>query len=88
MTLPHPKSGENEHGNEEISDRSGVIVNLIKRTINVAEYRNATDKVSPTKKRTFGGITDHMILSVENLGSGVVRVTYENAKSGRTSTAE
>jgi hypothetical protein len=41
----------------------GVIANVFKRTINIADYRNAKDNVNPTKDQTFGLII-HKLLDV------------------------
>src|SRR5689334_11980988 len=43
MAFPHPKPRKDHYGNEEIPSRPGVVWNLFKRTINIADYRNAED---------------------------------------------
>jgi len=58
MAFPHPQSRKNKCRNEDKPSGRGVIWNLVKRAINVTEYRNAKDEVNPAKNRTcrgFGG---------------------------------
>ena len=58
MAFPHPQSRKNKRRNEDQPSGGGVVWNLVKRAINVAEYRNAKDEVNPAKNRTcrsFGG---------------------------------
>src|SRR5271169_1268221 len=56
MAFPHPKSREGKYRNEDKSSSGGVVWNLIKRTINITEYRNGKDDVNPAKNRTFSGL--------------------------------
>src|ERR1700735_4053895 len=61
MAFPHPQSRKNKHRNEDKPSSGGVVWNLVKRAINVTEYRNAKDEVNPAKNRTrgsFGGGLD------------------------------
>ena len=55
MALPHPKSRKNKPRNEDKPRGGCVVWNLVKRAINVTEYRNAKDEVNPAKNRTCGG---------------------------------
>src|SRR5580658_3172139 len=58
VALPHPQSRKNKPRNEDKPSGGGVVWNLVKRAINVTEYRNAKDEVNPAKNRTcsnFGG---------------------------------
>ena len=61
MAFPHPKSRKHNYRNEEKPNSGGVVWDFFKRTINIAEYRNAKDNVNPAKNRTLGGSTDHLI---------------------------
>src|ERR1700736_6947143 len=54
MAFPHPQSRKNKHRNEDKPRGRGVVWNLVKRAINVTEYRNAKDEVNPAKNRTCG----------------------------------
>ena len=56
MALPHPQSRKNHYRKEDKPNSRGVIWNLFKRTINVADYRNGKDDVDPAKNRAFGGL--------------------------------
>src|SRR5712672_1148413 len=53
VAFPHPQSRKNHYRNEEIPCRPGVVRNLFKRTINIADYRNAKDDVNPAKNTTL-----------------------------------
>src|ERR1700734_1793557 len=57
MAFPHPQSRKNKNRNEDKASGGGVVWNLVKRAVNVTEYRNAKDEVNPAKNRTcsFGG---------------------------------
>src|ERR1700733_5611036 len=58
MAFPHPQSRKNKHRNEDKPGGGGIVWNLVKRAINVTEYRNAKDEVNPAKNQTyrnFGG---------------------------------
>jgi hypothetical protein len=67
MAFPHPQSRKDHYRNEDIPSWGGIVRKFFKRTINIAEYRNAKDEVNPAKNRALGGITDHLIPSIENL---------------------
>src|SRR6266487_2001484 len=56
MAFPHPKSRKEHYRNDDKPNTGGVLWNFFKRTINITEYRNATDDVNPAKNRTFGGL--------------------------------
>ena len=56
MALPHPQSRKDHYRKEDIPSCGGVVGKSFKRTIDIAEYRNAKDDVNPAKNRTFGGI--------------------------------
>jgi hypothetical protein len=56
MAFPHPESRKDKRRQEDKPNPKGVIWNLFKRAINIAEYRDAQDKVYAAKNRTFGGI--------------------------------
>src|SRR5580704_3918061 len=49
MAFPHPQSRKDDGRNEDKPSTEGVVVNLVKRTINITEYRNAKDDVNPAK---------------------------------------
>src|SRR5579871_6013172 len=54
MALPHPKPRKKHNGNDKKPNAGGVLGDLFKRAINVAEYRNTEDDVNPAKNRTCG----------------------------------
>src|SRR4030095_8991153 len=56
IAFPHPESRKEHYRNDDKPNLIGVLWNFFKRTINVAQYRNAKDDVNPAKNRTFGGI--------------------------------
>jgi hypothetical protein len=62
MAFPHPQSRKDKYRNEDKPSGWGVVWNLVKRTINVTDYRNAQDDVNPASNRTFGGITHMQVL--------------------------
>src|SRR6266850_2982638 len=53
MAFPHPQSRKDKHRNEEIPSCGGIVWNSFKRTINIADYRNAEDDVNRAKNPTF-----------------------------------
>ena len=55
MALPHPKSRQDHYRKEDKSNSRGVIWYLIKRTVDVTDYRNAYDDVNPANNRSFSG---------------------------------
>src|SRR5579859_1792180 len=55
MAFPHPKPRKGEYRYENKTSSWSVVWNLVKRTINITEYRNGKDDVNPAKNRTFGG---------------------------------
>src|SRR5579864_2267505 len=56
MAFPHPQARKDRDRNEHKPSRGGVVWNFVKRTVDIAEYRNAEDEVNPAKNRTFGDI--------------------------------
>src|SRR5207248_223317 len=61
MAFPHPKSREDHYRNEDIPSSGGIVWNLVKRTINIAEYRNGKDEVNPAKNRTFDALVHDLL---------------------------
>src|SRR5262252_10302891 len=57
MAFPHPQSRKGDCRKGDIPNNRGVVWKLLKRTINVTDYRNAEHDVNRTKNRTFGGIS-------------------------------
>ena len=55
MAFPHPQSGKNKNRNKDKPDEWGVVWNLIKRTIDVAKYRNTEDQVNAANDGASGG---------------------------------
>jgi len=55
MAFPHPQSRKDNYRNEDIPRSMRVVWKLLKRTIDITEYRNGKDDVNPAKNRTFGG---------------------------------
>jgi hypothetical protein len=64
MSFPHPKSREEEYRKEDKSNSGSVLWNLLKRTIDIADDRNAEDDVNPAKNRTFDALV-HSIVSFD-----------------------
>jgi hypothetical protein len=56
VALPHPQSRKDHYGEEDKPSCRGIVWKFFKRTINIAEYRNAKDDVNPAKNRTFGAL--------------------------------
>src|SRR5947208_13126479 len=54
VAFPHPQSRKDHYRKEDKPSYGGVVWKFFKRTINIAEYRNAKDDVNPAKNRTFG----------------------------------
>src|SRR5262249_40928933 len=63
----HPISRKDNYWSEDKPSNGRVVWKFSIRTINITEYRNGKDEVSQAKYRTFGGVTDHLIPSIENL---------------------
>ena len=59
MTFPHPKSRKGQQRNENKPSGSGLVWNLVKRAINIADDRNGKDDVNPAKNRTYSGLVHH-----------------------------
>src|SRR3989442_9483023 len=55
VAFPHPQSRKDHYRKEDKPSCGGVVWKFFKRTINIAEYRNAKDDVNPAKNRTLGG---------------------------------
>lgn len=53
MAFPHQQSCKDHEREEDIPSRKGVLRNLVKRTVDVAIYRNADDDVNPAKDCTW-----------------------------------
>src|SRR5713226_5746793 len=62
MAFPHPQSRKDHYRNEDKPSRSGVVWNLVKRTINITDYRNGKDDVNPAKNPTFGACGEGRLL--------------------------
>src|SRR5205085_1945394 len=56
MAFPHPKSRKDHYRNEDIPSSGGVVWNLVKRTINITEYRNRKNDVNPAKDRPLDAL--------------------------------
>jgi len=56
MAFPHPQSRHDHYRDENKPSLRGIARKFFKRTIDIAEYRNAEDKVNPANNRGFGGI--------------------------------
>src|SRR2546421_1622334 len=56
VAFPHPQSRKDHYRKEDKPSCGGVVWKFFKRTINIAEYRNAKDDVNPAKNRTFGAL--------------------------------
>ena len=62
MAFPHPQSRKDKYRNEDKPSSGRVVGNLVKRTIDVTEYRNAEDDVNPAKNRTLGALVHDGLL--------------------------
>src|SRR2546430_2168321 len=49
MAFRHPQSRKDHYRNDHKPSRAGVVWDWVKRTINIAVYRNAKDNVNPAK---------------------------------------
>ena len=67
MAFPHPQSRKDHDRNEDKSSPEGIVRKSLKRTIDIAEYRNSRDNVNPAKNRTCGSLT-HNSSSIRSLG--------------------
>jgi hypothetical protein len=71
MALPHPQSRKDKYGKKDKPNGGGVVWDLLKRTVNIAEYWNAKDDVNPAKNRTFGGLAHDWSLGPALISGGV-----------------
>jgi hypothetical protein len=55
MAFPHPQTRKDHYGKEDKPRSGGVLWNFVKRTIDVAEYRNTQDDVNPAMDCTLLG---------------------------------
>ena len=55
MAFPHPQSGKEHYRDDHKPNTVGVLWDFFKRTVNIAEDRNAENDVNPAKNRTLGG---------------------------------
>src|SRR6266436_1794634 len=62
MAFPHPKSRKKHYRHEDKPSSGRVIWNLFKRTINIAEYRNAKNDVNRAKDPTFAALVHDWLL--------------------------
>jgi len=54
MAFPHPKCRKKHYRNNGKPNTGGVLWSFFNQTINMAEYRNAKNDVSPAYNRTVG----------------------------------
>jgi hypothetical protein len=64
MTFPHPQSRKDDDGKGDIPNNGSVIREVMERTIDITDDRNAEDNVSPAKNRTFGGLFHDWIVNL------------------------
>src|SRR5712671_4973606 len=62
MAFPHPKSRKEHYGHEDKPSSGRVVWNLFKRTINIAEYRDAKNDVNRAKDPTFAALVHDWLL--------------------------
>src|SRR5579864_9030142 len=62
MAFPHPQSRKHKCRDEDKPSSRGIVWNLVKRTVDVTDYRNGKDEVNPANNRTFGGIFHEFVL--------------------------
>src|ERR1700722_13978845 len=62
MSFPHPQSRKDKYRNEDKPRSGGVVWNLVERTVNVTDDRNAQHDVNPANNRTYSGITHMQVL--------------------------
>ena len=75
MAFPHPQSRKGHYRKEGKPSCGGIVWKFSIRTINITEYRNAKDDVNPAKKRTLGGIADHLIPFHREFAAWIGRTT-------------
>ena len=51
MAFPHPQSRKDHHRKKDIPGWGRVTWKFVKRTIDIAKYRNAEDDVNPAENR-------------------------------------
>src|SRR6266849_10181722 len=56
MAFPHPQSRKDHYRKEDKPSCGGIVWKFLKRTINIAEYRNGKDEVNPAKNRGLEGM--------------------------------
>ena len=62
MAFPHQKSGKDNDRNEDKPKIVAVLDNLLRRAINVSEYRKPADNVNPAKNRPFGVLAHDVVI--------------------------
>src|SRR5271165_524651 len=62
VAFPHPQSRKDKYRNEDKPSSRGVVWSLVKRTVNVTDYRDAQHDVNRANNRTPGGITHMQVL--------------------------
>jgi hypothetical protein len=56
MAFPHPQSCKDHYREKNKPGCGSVVGKFVKRTIDVAEYRNAEDEVNPAKNGTLDAL--------------------------------
>jgi hypothetical protein len=56
MAFPHQDPREDHGGKVEVSEEMGIRLNLLRRTIDIADQGNAESNVNPAKNGTFGDV--------------------------------
>ena len=56
MAFPHPQSRKDHDGKEDKARWESVVGQFFKRTIDVAEYRNAEDEVNAANDGALSGV--------------------------------
>ena len=54
MAFPHPEAREDKQRDEDVPRSRGVLRDLLKRTVDVANDRNGKDEVNQAKNRALG----------------------------------
>jgi hypothetical protein len=59
VAFPHPQTGKDHQGQEDVPDERRVVRQFLKRAIDVTDNRNADDEVNP---RTIARLVDSFMV--------------------------
>lgn len=62
MAFPHPQSGKENDGNENIPKHGGILLNFLRRPVNVTDDRKAKEDVNPAKYRALSAWVHDVVM--------------------------